>query len=357
MKKTFVLLLVLCLALSGCGTAPAETTAPSTEEAATVPTTEEATVPTTEPPPVYTNPLTGEVIEQPIDTRIFAVSINNIHTAIPHCGVQEADIFMEMFVNGSIIRGLALFADPSAVPSIGSVRSTRYMFSDIAIHYDAIVAHAGGSQYVLDNARTLGVDGFNIDTQNSTDYSFRDQDRRKSGLGWDACLMARGEGLAARALEKEIDISQDPEKDYYLSFAEDGTPAEGGDAASISITFKSFAVKDTTMQYDPEQGGYTYWQYNKQMVDGISGQPETFENVIILLAPIRINAHGYHEADFLAGGTGYYACGGKIIPIVWSCDAEDQPFRFFTESGEPLTLGVGNSYMAIAPVESTVIYE
>jgi hypothetical protein len=62
-------------------------------------------------------------------------------------------------------------------------------------------------------------------------------------------------------------------------------------------------------------------------------------------------------ADFVAGGTGYYACGGKLIPLTWTCDGEDQPFRFFTESGEPLAFGVGNTYIAIAPVDSPVVCE
>lgn len=362
MRRTLALILALCALLSGCASTPAETetaapTAQATTEPTTEPTEEPTTVPTTEPEPVYTNPLTGEVIDEPLDTRIFAVSINNIYNAVPHCGVVDADIFMEMFVNGSIVRGLALFTDPSSVPSIGSVRSTRYMFTNIAAHYDAIVAHAGGSYYVLSDASTRGVDGFNIDTGTSTYYSFRDGERSKSGIPWEACLMAKGEGLVEKALESGIDISQDPEKDYKLIFTEDGTPADGESAQSITVTFKSYGMKDTTMAYDAEAEAYAYWQHNKQMFDGTTGAPETFKNVIIMLADIKINQYGYHEADFLQGGTGYYACGGKIIPIIWGCDADDQPFWFQTEDGQPLSLGVGNSYIAVAPLESIVVYE
>ena len=208
MKRILALTLALILLLCGCGAKP-EPTVPTTE-ATTEATTEPTTVPTTEPAPVYTNPLTGEVIDAPIDTRIFAVSINNLEKAIPHYGIPEADIFMEMFVNGSIIRGLALFADPSDVNAIGAVRSTRPMFTDISLRYNAIVAHAGGDERVLKAAAAKGAEGINMYTADESYFSFRDMARRKSGYAIEHCLFAKGSGLKDRAVEKGIDISLDP---------------------------------------------------------------------------------------------------------------------------------------------------
>ena len=364
MKQLFSLLLILCLLFSGCGRLAEEPTTEAMTEATTVPTTE-ATEPSTEPPtepptepaPVYYNPLTGEEIDAPLERRIFAVSINNIVEAIPHYNVREADIFMEMFVNGSIIRGLALFADPTDVPAIGSVRSTRFMFSDIALHYDAIIAHAGGDRKVLNDASARGVDSFNIDTQDSTAYSFRDKERMRKGHWFEHCLFARGEGLYDKAVEKGIDITQDPEKNYNLSFVRCGVPQDGETANRVSLEFTSFARKTTTMVYDPELEQYIFHQYGQMMVDGLTGYPEGFQNVIIMLTDIHMNMYGYHEADFVAGGVGYFACGGKLIPIVWECDGEDQPFRFLRADGKLLDLQVGNTYIAIAPKESPVVWE
>ena len=366
MKKATAILLILTLLLSGCGAdkTPATTAAPTTE-ATEAPTAAPTTVPTeppTEPEPVYTNPLTGEILEEPMDTRIFAVTINNLQDAMPHHGLLDADIFMEMFVNHSIIRGLALFTDPSDVPAIGSVRSTRYMFTDIAQHYDAIVAHAGGSSMVLNNVKERGVDGFNIDTWDKTDYSFRDKERSRQGKSWDACLFADGTGLYAKAQEEGIDIHRDIDKDYGFRFTEDGTPADGEQADIINLTFtykgsNGTSRKDSSMIYHQDLGRYVYHQYGEDMVDGATGEYESFRNVLILLADIHMNQYGYHEADLITGGQGYYACGGRIIPIQWRSQDEHSPLQFFTMDGQPLLMGMGNSYIAIAPLESPVSWE
>jgi len=65
----------------------------------------------------------------------------------------------------------------------------------------------------------------------------------------------------------------------------------------------------------------------------------------------------YHSADFVSGGTGYYANGGKLIPIVWACDDEDSAFRFMTNDAQPLEMGVGNTYIAIVTPDSPVTWE
>lgn len=353
------LLLCGCAARTPAPTSPSTTEPPEvTTEPTAAPTTEPTTVPTTEPEPVYTNPLTGEVIEAPVEKRIFAVSINNLPYAVPHYGVNQADIYLEMLVNGSIIRGLALFTDPSDVPSIGSVRSNRFMFNNLCLHYDAIMAHAGGDSTVRSNARERGVDNFNIDTWDETSYSFRDKERSKAGYDWEHCLFAKGDGLEAHAVEEGIDVSQDPEKDYCLRFTEDGTPEGGEEAGTVNLTFQYKSTKkDTSMIYNEELGKYVYHQYGEDMLDGATGEPEAFRNVLVLLADVHMISRGFYEADLVAGGEGYYACGGKIIPITWGSDSEDSPLWFKTMDGEPLSMGVGNSYIAIAPLDSPVSYE
>lgn len=362
MKRTLALILASALLLSGCSELiPPRTTMPTeTEEIiATEEPTEETTEAPTEPAPVYTNPLTGEVIEAPCENRIFMSTISNVRDALPHYGTMNADILMEMWVNGSIIRDLALFSDPSKASQIGSVRSDRLMFNRIALHYDGIIMDAAGSDTVLGDARNRGVDRMVVDTADTDPegYSYRDTNREflmTPASKYEHCLFVNGPRAIEMAESKGISTTQSADKDYFLHFVEDGTPADGETADQIDVTFTySRNVKKTTMVYNPELNKYVYNQYDKEMYDGATGEPEAFRNVIIMLAQIKMIGM-YYDADFPAGGEGYYACGGKMIPITWSADDEFSPFRFFTADGQPLNMGVGNTYIAIAPVGSPV---
>ena len=110
------------------------------------------------------------------------------------------------------------------------------------------------------------------------------------------------------------------------------------------------------MVFDPELGKYVWNQYNKEMTDQITGEKEAFTNVLILDTAVTNNGI-YHAADFLAGGTGYYANGGMIAPITFTCEGDTEPLRFWNADGSELLLGVGNTYIAIAPNGSPVSWE
>ena len=189
-----------------------------------------------------------------------------------------------------------------------------------------------------------------------------DMDRNNHGYSWDACLFAKGEGLIPKAEEEGIDVARDPDQDFGFVFTEDGTPESGEQADRIDLTFTftgfhGTSRKDSSMVYDPSLGKYVYNQYGEAMVDGATGEPEAFRNVLILMTQIEMNPKGYHIADFVAGGEGYYACGGRLIPIQWKAEDDYSPLKFFTMDGQPLQMGVGNSYIAIAPVDSPVTWE
>ena len=355
MKRVIALTLTLALLLCGCGarSAPATTPAavPETTAAPTAePTTEPTTVPTTEPAPVYVNPLNGEILDAPFTGRIFANTVSNLADNIPHVGVVKADMLIECYVNmDSVVRCLALFTDIDSVDAIGSTRSTRPMFNAIAQHYDLILSHAGGSDQALKDAKDRGVENFNIDAWAvaSTGASYRDKERKGA---YENTLYGIGSGIKAYAEAQGYPMTL--ERDYGFSFTDDGTPAEGVEAKDISITLTyKKAKKETRMVYDESTGKYAFNQYGQVMTDLKTGEVEAFRNVIVMYADITTTGI-YHIADFTAGGTGYFACGGKLIPITWSCAGDKEPFRFFTESGEPLELGRGNTYMAICTPET-----
>ena len=369
MKRAITWMLVLALLLSGCAgkktyvddnqanaapeaaveeTVPAESAQETVEE-----TQEETTVPTE--PVILRNPLNGEILDEPFTGRIYANTVSNMKENMPHVGVNHADVIMEMYVNmNNVVRCIALFSDIEKVDAIGSTRSTRPIFNDIAQHYDLILTHAGGSDTALKDADIRGIDNFNIDSWEvaKTGASYRDTLYKRS---YENSLFGYGPGIKAYA--ESVGVAMELEKDYGFRFTENGTPAEGEAADRIAWTMVyGQAKKDTEMVYHADLGKYVWVQYGQEMRDQITDELEGFTNVIIMQTLISNNGL-YHSADFVSGGTGYYANGGKLIPIIWACDDEESAFRFMTNDAEPLEMGVGNTYIAIVTPESPVSWE
>ncbi len=363
MKKILALTLVFALLLCGCGAKAEASQKPVQTEAAEQPgeavetTAEPATEPTTVPtePPVIRHPLNGAILEEPFTGRVYANTISNMPDNMPHVGVIHADVVMEMYVNmNNVVRCLALYSDIESVEAIGSTRSTRPVFNDIAQHYDLILSHAGGSDTALEDAANRGIENFNIDSWvvSSTGTSYRDTEYRRT---YENSLFAVGTGLKAYAESQGYPMEL--EKDYGFVFADDGTPENGeaADRISIEMIYKQ-AKKQNVFEYDASMDKYVWNQYGQEMVDQITGEKEGFTNVIIMQADVSNNGL-YHAVDFVAGGTGYYANGGKLIPIIWGCEDEDSAFHFLTNDAQPLQMGTGNTYIAIVTPDSPILYE
>lgn len=370
MKKLFALCLALCLlVLCGCGgntseteatTEPTSVTTSPTSESTTAPTTEATETPTeeTEPALLYRNPLTGELLEAPHETRIVSISIGNTKAAMPTYGLTQADMIFELYVNDLATRLLALYTDPTDVSAIGSVRSQRYHLTDIAVSYDTIAISAGGSDKVLSDVRKSGADYLNLNATVGANYTFRDEARHSSGYAWEHCLFLYGADLYNYAESQGYSTAMDQEKDYGMTWAEDKALTDGTPASTVTLTFKlSSSAKDSIFTYNAETGLYAFRQYNMDMVDGPTQEPLAFRNVFIILADTWTDADGYHVSNLLGSGSGYFACDGYMIPILWHRETDADTFTFTLEDGTPLAQGVGTSYIAIAPVKSTVTAE
>ena len=324
-------------------TAPTETTVPPTTQAPT------------QPDPENFNPFTGEVLAEPITARPFLISINNSKSAMPLCGLNNVDMVFEMLVNGYGTRCLALVTNVNAVEKIGPIRSLRFNFIDLTQAYDGIVVYASGSSMVLSDLNSSGVDHLNALNGGNGGAFYRDQNRLDSGYAREHTLFAAPELMSQYAQKRGYSVVTEEYVDRGLRFAQDGTPENGETANTVTMSFFT-GNKQTTMKYDPETQRYQYHQYGADQVDGNTGKPLTFRNVFTLFA-VNENVGQYHVAQLLGSGEGYYACGGKIVPIKWHHETEDGPLTFTLADGTPLEQGVGNSYVGIIPTGSAFTYE
>ena len=371
MKRLFALLVAACLLLCACGTqTPTQpstvatkpaTTPPTTEPSTAPPTTEPTTVPTTaatEPAVQIRHPLTGELLDEPFTGRCVAVATNNASAAQPQHGIGQADILYEIMAEGggSITRCLAVYSNIAEVPKVGSIRSARTYLVNLARGHNAPIVHCGGSSY----AGQLLAQGVcdDMDQFYNSKYFYRDQDRVNAGYAWEHTLFASGESLwnclKARSYATESTYEIVP------AFSENATP-DGETANTVTVQFNS-GGKQTELTYQAESGCYTAMQhwYNKShpFMDQNTGEKVQFKNVFVLYTKCwKIEAGVSNVAYELEGsGEGYFACGGKIIPIRWHRDSLDRPMTYTLTDGTPLTQGVGKTYVAILPLNSPMSY-
>lgn len=360
MKRLIALFLLVVLCLTACAPAyeiPYNSTEGTTEttEMNTVETTEE-----TEAKVLYRHPLTGEPLEEPLTARPTAVVINNIKACMPQHGISQADIMYEIETEGGITRCLALFTDLSGVDKIGPIRSCRTYFNHLSATYDAPLVHCGGSvnglkgYYDLNNKLSKWT---HLDQRYNGDYFYRDKDRKASGYAKEHTLFTTGELLQKGFEKKKIDMVYDAPVDYGFIFED--APVMTGETAN-KVTVKFYGKKTTTMTYNTTSGLYEAAQYNKDHIDGETGEVLTYRNVLVLQTKHWKEKEGSYSRSYynLTGsGNGYFACDGKIVPIKWKHNKVTDNFTYTLEDGTPLVLGVGRSYVGIISTSGSVTAE
>ena len=151
--RTRFLLISLTLVAAACGAgadaATAPITSPGPPAGATV-STATTTTTTTVPPTTTTTtidpglfqPLTG-LVGDGVDRQVLIVKMSNASAARPQRGINDADLVMEVIVEGGVGRWLAVFH--TDYPEIvGPVRSLREVDPKLIAPFDARVLHSGG---------------------------------------------------------------------------------------------------------------------------------------------------------------------------------------------------------------------
>ena len=354
------LALLLLLSLPACGgkEPPVEAEKPTVDMTPVV-----KDPPAVEPPveeEVYEgpwNPLTGLPCETDLsNARPYAIMLNNLQKALPQYGVAKADIIYEVPAEGGITRMLGIFTDITDLGNVGSIRSARDYYVQIARGHDALYVHAGGSPGAYDLIANAGIDSIDGIKGAYNAIFWRDA-TRKAVAGYEHSLFLTASELKAYAEENRTMTHRDG---YVpsLTFAADGTP-DGEAAANVKVTYYS-GGKTTAFSYDEAAGGYLVSQYNGKYVDGQTGEQLLRENVLVLFCNINKiagDSAGRLSVDIVGSGTGYFACGGKYTEICWSKSTATSEIVYTLADGSPLTLGAGTSYVCVAPLGASASFE
>ena len=362
MKRTICLFFALSLLfLTGCHSEePAPSVPPETPTPTAAPPESKAPLPTPSPAPAFYHPLTGVPCREDLSgKKPAAVMLNNLKTALPQQGNSQADIIYELLAEGGITRMLAVYQDPSQLGLIGSVRSARQYYWEIAQGHDAVFIHAGGSPEFYNNKSSRGL--FTVDGVNGY-YSSRDagmfwRDRdRVAGHHYDFehSLLTSGQAITDMMAARELE-EHSRGYAYEMAFVDGYAPAVGESADTITVPFSSY--KTGVFRYDVLSGLYNVEEYGEPYIDGNDGSQVAVTNLLVLQTTYVVQDNAGRVKVDLSSGNGWFACCGRIIPIKWEKGGSNDQFRYFTEDGAPLALGQGKSYVCVIPTSRSISVE
>lgn len=310
--------------------------------------------------PAGTNPLTGLPMEPEYeDDRPVAVMFNNLKAAQPQLGTSMADIIYEIPAEGGITRMVGIYQTLEGVGNLGSIRSTRAYYLEVALGHDALLVHAGGSPEAYQKIPAWGVDNMDgVNGGSDAEIFWRDAERRKTA-GYEHSLLTSGQNILDYLAKGRFRTEHKDGYTYTQAFAEDGTPANGTAAEQVTLKFSNY--KTGTFTYDAASGKYMVGQYGTEYVDGNTGEQVGVTNVLVLETAISVisgDTAGRLTVKLTGSGKGTYFCGGKAVPIQWSKGDRNSQFVYKLEDGTPLALGQGTSYVCImSPKTSTLTYQ
>lgn len=297
------------------------------------------------------NPLTGETVEtDKSSVRPYCVMINNHPSARPCKGLANASIVYEALVEGNITRMMAVFTDVSDT-DVGYIRSARPYYVSLAQSYDAIYVHCGHSKQARSDIKQYGISDIDAVFGEGGSAWVRDQSR-VGRVSYEHTLYAKGAKIAEYAQSKfSTEHASDYDTKYGLIFSHDA--ASQCDKDSTEFTIKYLGSTATTLKYVADRNSYNAFIDGKEYTDGDSTHID-FANVIILNVDNKVvDNKGHREMNLVGSGTGFFCTGGKYVEIKWERADRDDNFHYTLTDGTPLALGVGKTFISIAPLDST----
>jgi hypothetical protein len=364
-----ILILVLSLSFMGCkAKTAAETTAADISAAEETTAQQAANEETTSPEvsaeeSVNPNELTGninmltgqEISDSVLNSRPFALMVENSPDARPQSGIINADVIFEVVDEGGVTRLVAVYS--SKEPDlVGPVRSTRPYYAEIARSFDPILVFWGTAPQFYVIVANLGLDYLSPlgdGTGNSSiTANFVDPG---SGEGKDAIRDAtriaphnayvrlpRMKEIAA-GIGYSLEGGQSPFK-----FKEDAPEGDRGDISDITIDFSSAAFK-VDYKYDSATNTYLRSSGGNPSLDRESGDQMAFNNVIVLFTDIKNSGDeaGHMLIRTTQTGDAYYFIDGKVIEGTWGRNSALEPFSFKDKDGKTILVNRGKTYVSM----------
>ncbi len=279
----------------------------------------------------------------PADTRPVAVMLDNASAGLPHRGTSGASVVYEMLTEGGIPRLMAVYPSAAALGTVGPVRSTRDQFVQLAVPENMVMLHIGTSIYATDMLRTMSystVDGIYLGT-----LAFAFDETRALTMDNSHCFYTGPELAAAAMAEEGIPASGAVQPLFNFADYEAEPLTLEKPAAAVDFAFSSIAPVNLT--YNANDFKYYKSEYGDPQMDERSGLQVSYTNVFVLGTAVGLKSDGLCTDYDMSQGVGHYFTRGTCQLITWRKGAVDSRLELFDTAGNPLTVNVGTSYVAM----------
>jgi DUF3048 family protein len=281
-----------------------------------------------------------------IHKRPIVIKVANDPAARPQSGMSQADLVLEIPVEGGITRYALVFQsqDPAKV---GPVRSARQSDLNYLPTLHAILAHVGASESVTQMIRDAAKSGSFVDID---EFQHADAFERVAGKVAPYNAYASGSKLreaAGDAGRARVDVPA-------LQFDASTGKAAGKEATSFAVPYTG--AGKVSYAFDPATGSYHRTQGGQTTTDADAKKEVMPDNVIVIKTEVKeipgtADVTGAPSVDFRATGTGAVVIlrEGKRFDGMWTRGGTSDMYRFADASGAAIPLKPGLTWIHIVP--------
>ncbi|HEY9062484.1 MAG TPA: DUF3048 domain-containing protein [Pseudobacteroides sp.] len=284
--------------------------------------------------------------------RPVAVMIDNEgKRVLPQGGLDKAQLVYEIAVEGGETRLMPVFwgTNPGM---IGPVRSSRHYYLDFVMEHDAIYVHFGWSPRAMQD-----ISKFKINNINGVGYG--------GEVFWDLTKDRRNWQDSYTSMEnvrnfiKKAKYKQTTDKKLVFGYNQMDEKLNSGEKANkITVRYNSRIFN--TYEFDASNDIYKKTRNGEPHMERVSKKQLEVKNIIIQHIAnygIKGDDKGRQDLNDVGSGNGWFITCGEAIKIKWAKKARNSKTSYTDESGKPIELNPGLTWIQIVPLNSKVIFQ
>lgn len=285
------------------------------------------------------SPLTGSP-KVNLTNQVLIAKLSNARKGRPQEGINDADMVMEVIVEGGVGRWLAFYQ--TRYPAIvGPLRSVREVDAKLIKPFDARILTSGGPRIVRDAVAAVAV----YEGDGTIPGYFR-------------------QGWRPKVYDLMYDVSRLPDLGWS------GTPAPvwtfdtarptGGQPAS-QVTVNQSIANIGVWTYDPDSGTYLRSQGGRALND-VAGVRITADTIVVVYVEQidtgRRDSVGSVVPDYIVAGSGQAVVirDGRAYPGTWVRETTAEHLTLLDWSGQELPMRPGRTWVHITPESGSAFW-